>query len=156
LAWDWPELKTQDSAKTAVVGVVGLSALYALLPLMWLPQAWEISPPGQRGGLWVTLADSVLFAVTGWGIYRMSRIAAIAGAVAWFVRIALQFQKLVILLLPYTYSFTAKFIFLHPLVPTFLVLKLLVLLLYIIAVRATFVYHDLERDGAAVADGPLV
>lgn len=149
MAWYWPELETPQSAKTAVVNAVGVSALLALLPFIWLPRAFEISPRGQRGRLRVTLGISALFAVIGWGIRRMSRIAAIAGALVWFVRIALQLPSLVFLLFTYAYPLTAiefglKLIFLHPLAAIGFGLKLLVLLLYIIAVRATFVYHDFK------------
>ena len=73
---------------------------------------------------------------------------AIAGTLVWFVEIAFQLPRLVFLLLTYAYPFTGiefglKLLFLHPLEAIGFGLKLLVLLLYVVAVRATFVYHDM-------------
>jgi hypothetical protein len=80
MAWYWPDLDSPQSSKTAVVNAVGVSAVFAIwLFLTALPTL--VQPSRRTGRPWLSLAIAVVLALIGWGIRRMSRIAAIAGVV---------------------------------------------------------------------------
>jgi hypothetical protein len=130
MAWYWPSLDTPQSAKTAAVNAVGVSALYAvwlcLSPLIF--SVAQSSLPPRR--LLVPLTIAAIFAMVGWGIRRMSRTAAIVGVVWWSVWLGFRSPNPISDprgdLLSRVFG---------------IVLGLLFLLFYVIAVRATFAYH---------------
>jgi hypothetical protein len=130
MAWYWPELDSPQSAKTAVVNAVGVSSLFAVwlfataLPLFFQPSR-------RTGRLWLSLTIAVILVVIGWGIHRMSRTAAIAGALLWLVWSGFRTPILVSI----AYRTGDPFAVLWP------VLNLLFLLFYVVAVRATFAYY---------------
>lgn len=132
MAWYWPDLDTPQSAKTAVVNTVGVSALLAVWTLSAALQLLALPPSRRTGRLWLSLAIAVIFALIGWGIRRMSRAVAIVGVVWWL-------GWLRFLILPGLIS--AIFRGSYRFAVFWLALDLLVLLLYVIAVRATFAYH---------------
>ena len=131
MAWYWPDFNSPQGAKTAVVNAVGVSALFAVW--LFLPALLTLvftSPSANRNcGFHQTVA--VILAMIGWGIYRMSPTAAVAGVVWWLVWFG--FRPL--FLLAIAYQTGNPFGFIWP------ALNLLFLLFYVIAVRATFAYY---------------
>ena len=85
MAWYWPDLDSPQSAKTAVVNAVGVSALFAVWLFLPALLTLVLQRPRRTGPLWLSLAIAVILAMIGWGIHRMSRTAAIAGVVWWLV-----------------------------------------------------------------------
>jgi hypothetical protein len=136
MAWYWPELDTPQSAKTAVVNAVGVSAFFAVYPFWVALQA--LSLPRR---LWPSVAVAVLFAIIGWGIRLMSRTAAIVGVVLWLVWIGVHIPDLISGLSRGGDRFAMIWV----------VLDLLFLLFYVIAVRATFAYHRHRTATSTVA-----
>ncbi len=105
--------------------VAGLTALVAVAALS------GILPPGFPISGWA-LVDAALFGVIAWGIYRMSRVAAVAGLVVYILeRIYMQS------------ALGAK-------AGAGIVVTILIILAFINAVRGTFAYHRMKT-----ADGPL-
>lgn len=129
MAWYWPDLDSPQSAKTAVVNAVGVSAFFAVYPLLFALQA--LSLPRRSGRLWLSLGVAILFAVIGWGIRRMSRTAAIVGVLLWLTWIGVHIPNLISGLSRGGDRFAMIWV----------VLDLLFLLFYVIATRATFAYH---------------
>jgi hypothetical protein len=105
--------------------VAGLTALVAVASLSGiLPADFPI-----KG--WA-LVDAALFGVIAWGIYRMSRVAAVAGLAVYILeRIYMQS------------ALGAK-------AGSGIVVTILIILAFINAVRGTFAYHRMKT-----ADGPL-
>jgi hypothetical protein len=129
MAWYWPDLDSPQSAKTAVVNAVGVSAVFAIwLFLTALPTL--VQPSRRTGRPWLSLIIAVVLALIGWGIRRMSRVAAIAGVVLWLAWAGFRIPMLISI----AYRTGNPFGFIWP------VLTLLFLLFYVIAVRATFKY----------------
>jgi hypothetical protein len=139
MAWYWPDLDSPQSAKTAVVNAVGVSAFFAVYPFLFALQALNL--PRRSGRLWVSLAVAILFAMIGWGIRRMSRTAAIVGVLLWLVWIGFHIPSLISGLSPGGDRFATIWV----------ALDLLFLLFYVIAVRATFAYHGHLRARSTVA-----
>lgn len=139
MAWYWPDIDSPQSAKTAVVNAVGVSAFFAVYPLWFVLQALTL--PRRSGRLWLSLAVAILFAVIGWGIRRMSRTAAIVGVVLWLAWIAVHIPGLISGLSLGGDRFAMIWV----------VLDLLFLLFYVIAVRATFAYRRHLSATSAVA-----
>ena len=129
MAWYWPALDNPQSAKTAVVNAVGVSAFFAVYPFWYVLQ--DLSQPRRSGRLWLSLAVAILFAMIGWGIRRMSRTAAIVGVALWLAWIGVHLPGLISFLSGGGDRFAMIWV----------VLDLLFLLSYVIAVRATFAYH---------------
>jgi hypothetical protein len=131
MAWYWPDLDSPQSTKTAVVNAVGVSTLFAVwLFLTALPPL--VSQPSRRTGrLWLSLAIAIILAMIGWGIHRMSRIAALVGVVVWLAWIGVHIPGLISGLSRGGDRFAMIWV----------VLDLLFLLFYVIAVRATLAYH---------------
>jgi hypothetical protein len=141
MAWYWPEFETPQSAKTAVVNAVGVSALFAVWMLFTALQTL-LPPPypalHQRfARLWVYLSLAVIFAVIGWGIRRMSRAAAIAGALLWLGSTTLRFPAMISAVSRDGSALIG------------VVLSLGFLLFYVNAVRATLAYHHLKMAPAS-------
>ena len=141
MAWYWPELDSPQSAKTAAVNAVGVSALFALWIFLTALSALALKHPPRTGRLWASLAIAVALAVIGWGIRRMSRTAAIAGVVWWFGWFGLGAPGMITA----AYRSGSPFAFLWP------VLIFVFLLFYIIAVRATFAYRHLTATSTVAA-----
>jgi hypothetical protein len=130
MAWYWPDLDSPQSAKTAVVNAVGVSALFAVW--LFLPALLTlVAQPSRRTGGWLSLTIAVILAMIGWGIHRMSRTAAIAGVVWWSV----WFGCRTFFSISIAYRTGNPFGFIGA------ALNLLFLLFYVIAVRATFAYY---------------
>jgi hypothetical protein len=131
MAWYWPDLDSPQSAKTAVVNAVGVSALFAVWLFLPALLTLVLQSPRRTGPLWLSLAIAVILAMIGWGIHRMSRTAAIAGVVWWLV----WFGFRTLFSISFAYRAGNPFGFIWP------ALNLLFLLFYVIAVRATFAYY---------------
>jgi len=134
MAWYWPSLDSPESAKTAVVNAVGVSALLAVwVFLTALLRVLQHSLLTGRLLLSTTVAATsvVIWAVIGWGIHRMSRTASIAGIVWWLVLFGYRIPFMILT----AYRTGNPLAFILP------ALILLVLLLYVIALRATFAYY---------------
>jgi CheY-like chemotaxis protein len=131
MAWYWPDLDSPQSAKTAVVNAVGVSALFAVWLFLPVLLTLVLQPSRRTGRLWLSLTVAFILAMIGWGIHRMSRTAAIAGVVWWSIR----FGFSTFFLIAIAYRTGNLFGFIWP------ALNLLFLLFYVIAVRATFAYY---------------
>jgi hypothetical protein len=130
MAWYWPHLDTAQSAKTAVVNAVGVSAFCALL-LLWTLQTLALPPSVRRKPLWLLLTTAIIVALIGWGIRRMSRVAAIVGVVCWWGWIVFYIPRLISAVSRSGDRFGLIWVG----------LDLLFCLFYVIAVRATFAFH---------------
>lgn len=131
MAWYWPALDSPQSAKTAVVNAIGVSAFFAVYPFLFVLQTLTFSLPLRSRHLWLSLTVAILFAAIGWGIRRMSRGAAIAGVVLWLVWIGVHTPGMISSLSRGGDRFAMIWV----------VLDLLFLLFCVIAVRATFAYR---------------
>jgi hypothetical protein len=131
MAWYWPHLDTAQSAKTAVVNAVGVSAFCALLLLWTALQTLALPPSVRRKPLWLLLTTAIIVALIGWGIRRMSRVAAIVGVVCWWGWIVFYIPRLISAVSRSGDRFGLIWVG----------LDLLFCLFYVIAVRATFAFH---------------
>jgi hypothetical protein len=131
MAWYWPHLDTAHSAKTAVVNAVGVSVFFALLLLWTALQTLALPPSLRRTPLWLLLTTAIIFALIGWGIRRMSRVAAIVGLVCWLGWIVFYIPRLILAASRSGDLFGLIWVG----------LDLLFCLFYLIAVRATFAFH---------------
>ena len=129
MAWYWPELATPQSAKTAVVNALGVSALFAVWSFYTALQTGLVTPR-RSGRPWLSLILALAFAIIACGIRKMSRAAAIAGVVLWSGWIVVYMPGLIFLLLRGGDRFALIGV----------ALDLVFLLFYIIAVRATLAY----------------
>lgn len=125
----WPDLKDRASARkearSAAIAawlVAGISTLFALLPFLGVDTGVN---------LWAII-DAVLFIAIGYEIYKMSRVAAIAGLVLFII------EKL--MAPPTGYSW---------------LLAIALISAFITGVRATFAYPGLsdEKSKAAASSG---
>jgi hypothetical protein len=140
MAWYWPSLDSPQSAKTAVVNAVGVSAFFAVYPFLFALQALSVFRRS-AGRLWPSLAVAILFAMIGWGIRRMSRTAAMVGVLLWLTWIGVHIPSLISSVSRGGDRFAIIWV----------VLDLLFLLFYVIAVRATFAYHRLTITSTVAA-----
>jgi hypothetical protein len=119
--WFWPPVDSLDAAKEAAKQgaiaaalVAGITAIVAILSLFGL----EIT------SLWA-LVDAALFALIAFGIYKLSRVAAVLGLLLYLWE---QISQILI---------TGK---------TNIILVVLFTLYFIHAIRGTFAYHKLKEQ----------
>src|SRR5215831_15077344 len=90
MPWYWPEFENPQSARTARVNAVGVSALFSVSLFESTLTRFGLNSTGQ---IWFPVAMAIFFAVIGFGIYRMSRAAAIAGVTCWSLWLALHIPR---------------------------------------------------------------
>ncbi|MBD2328726.1 hypothetical protein [Alkalinema sp. FACHB-956] len=96
--------------------IVAIASMFGLLPATFPVNAWA-------------LIDAALFAGIAWGIYQMSRVAALAGLIIYCIeRVYMQ-------------------IALGPKVGAGIIVTMLLICAFINAVRGTFAYHRLKQEG---------
>jgi hypothetical protein len=98
----------------------GMTSLFALASIL------GVLPEGLAVSAWA-LADAAVFWTIAWGIYRMSRVAAVAGLVVYILERALAIAA----------SDTKK---------GFGIVAILMILAFFNAVRGTFAYHRLRKS----------
>lgn len=96
--------------------LLALGSIFAPLPLGIPVNVWS-------------LIDAVIMGIIAWGIYRMSRIAAMAGLIYYIIGQVYMFSALEG---KYKFSFVA----------------ILIILAFVNAVRGTFAYHRLRKAEA--------
>jgi hypothetical protein len=104
-------------AACILAGMTGIFALASILGV--LPKGLLISGWG--------LVDAALFGIIAWGIYRMSRVAAVAGLVFYIVEQVIAIAT----------SDTKK---------GFGIVAILMIMAFFNAVRGTFAYHRLRKS----------
>ena len=134
MAWYWPQIHSPESAKAAVVNAIGCSILLALILTVQFGLSLSFPRRNARVSIPLLIAAAV-FALIGWGIRRMSRIAAVTGAFGWFLWLGFSLPRILPAVLRSGDAFSLIWPFLY----------LLFLYFYVTAVRATFSYHHLLR-----------
>lgn len=125
-AFWWPEIRDEATARTAAKNAAGAAAFCAVITAVIAYFGW----------LRVTreaMIDAVLFAVIGWGIYKMSRVAAVAGLVLYV------FERIYAVIQPGAHSNVFSMIIFTA--------------LFIGGVRGTFYFHKLRKG---TKPGPVV
>lgn len=123
----WPDVSTLEAARQARMYGVWAAAITALLTS--LLAAWSLGAGKEAFGFvdaWAFL-DAAMFAAIGFGIYKGSRFAALAGLILFVAEKILQV------------AMTGKL--------GGFIMAFLFVLLYITAVRATFALHRLRAAG---------
>ena len=123
----WMEITDQATARKAAMQGVVASGFVSVVTAI-------VSIGGWLGAGVASLVDSVLFAIVGFGIYKMSRAAAVIGLVLYLVERA--------------YAMTQG----HGGKVSFVVI--FVTLCFIHSIRGTFAYHDMGGMEEAPTGGP--
>jgi hypothetical protein len=74
----WAEIKDRDTAKKAAMQGVGAATLVSVVTAIMAVGGWMGAGPG-------ALVDAALFGAVAFGIYRMSRAAAVCGLVLYLL-----------------------------------------------------------------------
>lgn len=126
----WPDISTLEQARSAAMGGAAVAGIVAAVTLAFTLYA-VYREPVLNITAW-SFVDVVLFVVIAIGIWRLSRVAAVAGLALYIVEQGYQFVSV------------------GPKNPVMAILFILVL---IHSVRGTFSYHRLARTSAAIQQG---
>src|SRR5262249_44769007 len=131
MGWFWPEIYDRDTAQEparrgawVALFVAALTALLALLSLAFHSVILGITP--------ASLLDAVIFGVTGWHTYKMSRAWAVTGMVLYLANVLYGLSQ-----------------------GRFGVLAVVFLFAFLNAIRGTFAFHRFSQEGAEPAGPPL-
>ncbi len=118
----WPDVSTREQARAATKG--GIAVCTIIVVLTGALALYSLSGKSLLGITPLSFIDVVLFAAIGFGIWKMSRFAAVAGLVLYLIEQGYQIA---------TVGFRS------PIVP------LIFILYFVHAIRGTFAYHNLPE-----------
>jgi hypothetical protein len=152
--WFWPVIPDTDAAKRAAAWGVGLSLFFTvvclalagvvdagILSLEPLENSFAVS----ETGVWVIVVAAAIYLLIAWGIYHMSRVAAVVAVVVELsdsVELAITLGRLSDLFRIPTTAMTIVFGVRWLMV---IAIQIAFVLIYIHALRGTFAYHRLAR-----------
>ena len=126
--WIWPSIVDTTSAQKASKQGLWASALCAGATIFFVVLA-QLGTQMFNFDMWALL-DAFLFIVIGWGIYKMNRIAAVAGLALYILE---------------RISMWSEYGTKNPAIAIFITL------MFINSIRGIFAYHKLNKGQASTA-----